>query len=146
MKNLSNRNKTFLAIAAVAIVVVAGLLVLQPPPIDELFGATSNLLIMPVNASIPQGATVGFQVNATNCAWTSSNPNVAELLSAVINTAQFKGVGLGQTTITAKCALVGTGTTTLTVVPRPTITPTPPPTSQPTRTPVPPTTTFSRPG
>ncbi len=140
MKNLSKRNKIILVIAAIVVVVLAGLFILQPPPIDQLFGTTAQLTITPSNASIVQGATIKFNVNsvvssAEGCAWYSSNTNVATLVAYDIGSGKFQGVGVGTATIKVKCS-DGSAGTGLTVV-LPTATPTPPPTRTPTPTPFP---------
>lgn len=127
MKNLSQRNKVILALAAILIVVLAGVIVLQNPPANELLGATA-LVITPSNPTIVVGNSIGLSVNATyNCAWSSSDTSKVSLVNYTGETKSVtvQGLAAGSATITAKCGIINVNkvTTTVTVNPPLAITP-----------------------
>ncbi len=131
MKNLSKRNKTLLGIGAVLVIVVVGLLVLKPPPIDRLLGL-GVVSITPANPTITQGQTITLSVNPSAlCTW-SSQAGVVVGSAGASTTVQ--GVSIGTFTVSAKCPL-GTAITNVIVTAPPTPTLTPQPTSTPLVTP-----------
>ncbi len=157
MKNLSKRTKMLLAIGGIVIVVVVAGLLLLGPGDEVLFGATV-IHISPENPRIVPGQNLNLTINSVgNCFWTTSNANAVKfnLGSGPMNEGStgvadgetksvwVKGYSLGQSVISAKCALFTRSTTVYVVAPTPTPTPTPsrtptpPPTATPTRTLVP---------
>ncbi len=119
MKSLSKRNKIVLGIVGIVVVIAVIGLVITQPRASELFGFTfPPLSISPSNSTIAVGGSVLLRpLTVGICRWSSSNPSVASVDTAPVNSPTVTGKTVGSVTITADCGPIMKGTATVRVVP-----------------------------
>ncbi len=133
MKNVTQRTKIVLVVAAVLVVVViAGVAYFQTSG-EALFGTVISISIKPSSSTIliGQSETLSSDAASSPCSWTSSNPSVVSITSSSAKSAAVLAKGIGTATITEKCGALASGSASVTVNPAPTPTPTRTPTPVP---------------
>lgn len=122
MKKLSKRNKVLLVGGVVAVVVIVAAIVFFPVA-GVLLSGGSTLVVTPSSASVGLLRSVTFQTSPLPfCMWSTDNSSIATVAPTSGRWVQATGWNVGTTTVRVRCGAVS-GSATLTVWPRPVISP-----------------------